>query len=108
MIWFGIETMRDFFFRQAAVFEFEWGKNNSVDRHSELDSDFQKLVQSRSDVRVWVYSVPNSDTLLKHVDNCKKQILLFPGSIDGDKYVFIINDWGAKKTFVNSFVFKVL
>jgi hypothetical protein len=94
-----------FLIRQAAVFEFEWQHDVHVDKMDNLNSDFQKLVQARSETRVWASTVPDSESLRRHVDNCKLQISKFLGSESGDKYVFIINNWGTGKAFIEEHVF---
>jgi hypothetical protein len=54
-----------------------------------LDGDFQKLVQARADVRVWIANCPDAR---RRIDDCKEQIRLIAGTVPGDQYVFAVYD----------------
>lgn len=90
--------------RLPMVLESEWKFGVLVDKNVEVDGDFQKLVQARADVRVWVSSSPNSDMAKLHIENCKKQARLFLGGLSGDIYVFIIHEWTTPTTLIERFV----
>lgn len=57
-----------------------------------VDGDFQKLVQARATVRVWIAKVHPSQSVQDHVDKCKGQIREFPGTQPDDTYIFSIYD----------------
>jgi hypothetical protein len=63
--------------------------------------DFQKLVQARADVRVWISASSNAR---RHIDYCKRQIKLFAGSQQGDQYVFAVYDKTAKQPLIEKFI----
>jgi hypothetical protein len=69
------------------VLECEWKPELPV------DGDFQRLVQARADVRVWVSCSPNQEMAHDHIANCKKQIKAYRGTLPGDRYVFVIHNW---------------
>jgi hypothetical protein len=91
MVWF--TTDAGMFIQQAMVLESEWGPGGRVQHAAEVDDDFQKLVQARADVRVWISACPNPEMTQLHIANCKHQARLFAGSVPGDAYVFIVYDW---------------
>jgi hypothetical protein len=70
-------------------------------RHPDLDGDFQKLIQARADVRVWISAC--SDARL-HIDACKQQIKMFPGTLSGDQYVFAIYDQKSRKSLIEKYL----
>ena len=55
--------------RQVLVLKFELGRLDP-----EIDTDFQKLVQARADVRVWISHAGNPELAARHIANCKRQI----------------------------------
>ena len=82
------------------VLECEW---NRLPRHrDEINSDFQKLVQARADVRVWISASP--DAASTHIENCERQIRLFSGSLPGDRYIFAVYDWTTGKPIIKQLV----
>ena len=88
------------FSQLAMVLESELKPGGSVANASEIDGDFQKLVQARAEVRVWVALVPNPEMTARHIENCKNQARAFAGAMPGDIYVFIIYDWTTNVTIV--------
>jgi hypothetical protein len=89
--------------RQIMVLESEWKHGVLVSQNAEVDGDFQKLVQARAEVRVWISSSHNPALAQQHLANCKKQVQLFSGSLPGDTYLFIINDWTTPTTRIERF-----
>lgn len=98
MVWYILEN--GMMVRQPMVLEIEW-KNIPADV---CDDEFQKLVQARANVRVWIATSPNSVLAEQHIANCKKQIELFSGTMHGDRYVFVIYDWTGRTPIVQQFV----
>jgi hypothetical protein len=45
--------------RQIVVLESEWKHGVLVSQNAKVDGDFQKLVQARAEVRVWISSSHN-------------------------------------------------
>jgi hypothetical protein len=89
MVWF--TRRRDgLFAHQAMVMESEWRNGVKVTQSAEVDSDFEKLVQARADVHVWICTVPNPDKAREHIQNCKRQIAAFSGTMPDDHYLFVI------------------
>lgn len=70
-------------------------------RHPDIDGDFQKLIQARADIRVWVSTC--SDARL-HIDDCKQQIQMFYGTLPGDQYVFAIYDQQSGQPLIEKYV----
>lgn len=68
-----------------------------------LDGDFQKLVQARADVRVWMAKVHSKQSVEEHVAECKEQIRRFAGTQPDDAYVFMIYDTQGKAAFFECF-----
>lgn len=89
--------------RQPVVIESEWAPGGSVKSASEVDGDFQKLVQARADVRVWLALLPNTEIMKIHVENCKRQARMFAGSTSDDLYVFILYNWTTRLTSIEKF-----
>jgi hypothetical protein len=65
---------------------------NVINAHN-VDGDFQKLIQARASVRVWLTLIPNSEMVARHIENCKRQATVFGGKLSGDLYIFIVGDW---------------
>src|SRR5215207_1768026 len=61
LVWFESDE-EGFMIRQALVLQTE-GRPDLV-----LDGDFQKLVQARADLRVWITSLPNAVLSRQHVE----------------------------------------
>ena len=101
--WFGIFSINGMMTRQIMVLESEWKHGVLVSQNAEVDGDFQKLVQARAEVRVWISSSHNPALAQQHLANCKKQVQLFSGSLPGDTYLFIINDWTTPTTRIERF-----
>lgn len=72
-----------YFVGQPLVLETE----TKPDRHA--DGDFQKLVQARAVIRVWIAKVPDVPA---RVSICKEQIKCFRGTQPDDTYIFMIYD----------------
>lgn len=81
------------------ILECEW--DHGPRHRDEVDSDFQKLVQARADVRVWISASPKPAS---HIENCERQIRLFSGSLPGDRYIFAVYDWAAGKPIIKQLV----
>jgi hypothetical protein len=101
MVWYLLEN--GLMTRQLMVLESEWKHGVVIAQNAEVDGDFQKLVQARADVRVWISSSHNPTLAQQHLANCKKQVESFSGSQPGDAYVFIINDWTTPTTIIERF-----
>lgn len=91
MVWYKLDS--GFFVEQAMVLESELNRSLSVQQNDEVDGDFQKLVQARAGIRVWVCSCSNSRLAQQHLSACKRQIERFSETRDGDTYVFLVHDW---------------
>jgi hypothetical protein len=96
LVWFQLE--KGYLTRQILVMECE------LDPDPLLDGDFQKLVQARADVRLWVSCAPNEKLAEDHLKNCKQQAALFSGAVAGDSYIFVMDNWTVPKTSVERFV----
>ncbi|HLA36229.1 MAG TPA: hypothetical protein VJ001_15305 [Rhodocyclaceae bacterium] len=83
--------------RLAVVVESEWAPD------PQLDGDFQKLVQARADIRVWIFISANGAEVRNYIARCKKQVELFQGSISGDRYIFVGFDWAEKGVQIERF-----
>jgi hypothetical protein len=68
----------------------------------DLNEDFEKIVQARADVRVWIATSPNNAK--QHVENCKQQIGLFDRSQAGDHYVFAVYDWTERAPVIEQYI----
>lgn len=68
--------------------------------HCDLDGDFQKLVLSRAEVRVWITTCTDAR---KHIEICKDQVTRFPGTA-GDQYVFAVYDRTQGQAIVEAYV----
>jgi hypothetical protein len=88
MVWGTMEN--DLFVHQAMVMECEWRMGVPVLKGADVDSDFQKLVQARADIRVWICTVANDEIAQKHIENCENQIGKFTGTMPNDRYIFVI------------------
>jgi hypothetical protein len=75
-----------------AVVEVEF-RNFPIACCADIDDDFQKLVQARTDVRVWVVSMPNPELANKHIETCKRQVEQFSSTAAGDRYLFVTLIW---------------
>lgn len=81
MIWSKNEG--DFLIESGLTFESEWNG-------WELDSDFQKLLQSRTDHRAWLFKFKGtSDDFHNTIKKCVKQVQVFKGTSKGDRYLFL-------------------
>jgi hypothetical protein len=96
MVWYTLEN--GFMIQQNLVLESE------LNPDPVLDGDFQKLVQARADVRVWVSCSPNKQMAEQHITNCRKQAVLFSGALHGDTYIFVTDNWTTPSTTVERFV----
>jgi hypothetical protein len=101
MVWYLLEN--GLMTRQLMALESEWKHGILVSQNAEVDGDFQKLVQARAEVRVWISSSHNPTLAGQHLRNCKEQVKSFSGSLPGDAYVFIINDWTTPTTIIERF-----
>ena len=102
MVWY---TMRDgFLVGQAMVLESELKPGGSVLTSAEVDGDFQKLVQARAEIRVWLALFPNELLASQHLANCKRQACSFENGMPEDTYIFIIYNWTTGTTLVEEFV----
>jgi hypothetical protein len=83
------------YLRQVLVLESEWGKDNH---------DFEKLLQARSDIRVWLTALDNSAEVDRHLTQCRQHIRDFEQSEAGDCYLFIIHNWELGETKVETLI----
>jgi hypothetical protein len=88
-----------FFVNQKLVMECEY----TIASLNTVDDDFCKLVQARTDVRMWISTSANKTDTQRHIENCKKQIRLFEGSQSGDRYVFLFFEWDARTHSLETF-----
>ena len=89
MMWYERDA-RGFFTRQSLVLESEWF---SPPREAAVDSDFEKLLQAKADVRVWIYAARNADRGQEHVALCREAIAGFAGTVSGDLYLLVVLNW---------------
>ncbi len=89
-----------FLTRQAMVMELEWKIGAPAREDSDVDEDFAKLVQARADVRVWMTRVRTLASAREHIEDCKKQIQVFPGTLPCDQYLFVILTGEPKRNFM--------
>jgi hypothetical protein len=68
-----------------------------------LDGDFQKLVQARADVRIWIAKVHSKQSVGDHVAEFMEQIRRFAGTQPDDTYVFMIYDTKENAAFFECF-----
>ncbi len=81
MTWYVLDkTQGGVLMRNPMILESEW-------EIAERDDDFQKLVQARADVRVWVFTAANSQEIQTHLARCRDQAQSFAGRQSGDRYV---------------------
>ena len=88
------------FIELKLALESELSPGGSVNDAHLVDGDFQKLVQSRAGVRVWLSALPNNYLMEIHIKNCKDQISLFNATVPGDIYIFAIFNWTTNKMIV--------
>jgi len=86
--------------RQPMVLESEWKPDPT------MDIDFQKLVQARADVRVWLFTAANAQEIDNYIARCRDQAQSFAGRQPGDRYVFTGFDF-QKKVFAPVQTFRV-
>jgi hypothetical protein len=91
MVWYEVDT-RGFVLSHPMAMEVEYG----ISPISTVDDDFQKLVQARADVRVWVTTCAKLSDIDQHVANCIEQIGVFKGSLGDDQYVLLFFEWFTK------------
>lgn len=96
MVWFELDN--GYLKRQVLAMESE------LDPDPTIDGDFQKLVQARADVRLWIACLPNAEMQAEHLANCKRQAALFSGAAEADTYIFVTDNWTNPKTSVERFV----
>ena len=82
---------------QPMVLESEWSPDPTV------DGDFQKLVQARADVRVWIFTAADFDAVESYIGRCRDQAKSFVGTQRGDRYVCAGYDWRDKRLTVRVF-----
>jgi hypothetical protein len=89
MVWYKDDDATRMLVRIPMVLESELhlGKVANV---TDVNPDFQKLIQARAEVRVWLAHFWSEDIARKHLENCKSQAKAFSGSMPGDAYVFIL------------------
>ncbi len=103
LVWYVMDS--GLIIQQPMVLESEWKHGVLFDEISEVDGDFQKLVQARADVRVWVSTAPDNATAQTHIANCKEQVRRFEGTMKGDTYIFIINEYATPDTVIERWQF---
>ena len=94
MVWYQLD--RGFVLRQPMVMEVEY----AISPANTVDDDFQKLVQARADVRVWITPCANSSDIDRHVANCEEQIRLFRARQVDDQYVLLFFEWETRTCVV--------
>lgn len=102
MVWY-TEDADGFLAEQPLVLESELKPGGSVHNAADVDGDFQKLVQARANVRVWVSTCPNEDMTQRHIANCKNQARRFKGKALGDTYIFVVGDWTTDHFVIERF-----
>ena len=83
----------------ALAMESEW----THDRDG--DADFEKLIQCRADLRLWIIHDKNEDSLRDHFDKCINMIRRFEGSQPGDRYLFAGHSNEDAKFFFQRYVY---
>ena len=102
MVWYTTDAA-GMLLQLPMVLESELNPGGSVSKSADVDGDFQKLVQARAGVRVWLVACPNQKLARTHIANCKRQACLFAAATSGDAYVFIVYDWTTASTTVERF-----
>lgn len=97
------EMKGDWLLSMPVAIESEWKYHYAIVDQHRVDHDFQKLVQARADVRVWVSSAPNEEIARKHVEACQQQACMYAGAQAGDTYLFVVNVWSAGSTSIQRF-----
>jgi hypothetical protein len=67
--------------RVPLVMECEWTPD------SDMDGDFQKLVQARAEHRLWIFQAATADDIERYFDRCREQVATFRGSERADRYL---------------------
>jgi hypothetical protein len=102
MVWY--RNSRDGYYEeQGAVIECEWRNGIPVASSDEVDGDFQKLVQARADLRIWICTIPNLELAKRHIANCIAQIQRFRGTVRGDSYLFVILIWSHDEYYIERY-----
>ncbi len=75
------------------------------ERHPDprLDGDFDKLVQARGEVRLWICKLHRRQSLEDHLTIYKQQVNCFAGTQSGDVYVFVVYDYAGLNAHVERF-----
>jgi hypothetical protein len=102
LIWYLNDKDDKNFNRLVLVLESELSPGGGVEWAGEVDNDFMKLPQARADIRVWLACIPNTETVQRHVENCKAFIRQYYHSQHEDKYIFIMHDWSTGLVTVES------
>jgi hypothetical protein len=98
MSWCTLDRTRNgILISQPMVLESEWSPDPL------LDGDFQKLVQARADIRVWVFAADNLVEVKKYIERCREQARAFTGRSSGDRYLCAGFDWLTKTFLIESF-----
>lgn len=92
-VWY--ELKDGYLTRQALVAEYELQSPVLP-----VDDHFQKLVQARADIRLWISCPKNEEIAKEHLVNCNRQARTFPGAMPADTYNFVTADWVNKKTLI--------
>jgi hypothetical protein len=93
MVWYSVDK-NEIFLKQHLVCEFEY----NIAPPNFVDVDFEKLVQARADVRLWISTSANKTDSLRHIENCKRQICVFEGSQLADRYIMLLFEWEPIKS----------
>jgi hypothetical protein len=67
--------------RVPLAMECEWTPD------TEMDGDFQKLVQARAEHRLWIFQAASANDVDQYFDRCREQIAAFRGTEGGDRYL---------------------
>lgn len=107
MVWYVLDN--GIMLRQALALECEWNPYYAPDGAPTIpiDTDFQKLVQARADVRVWITIVGTPEQAELQLQNCQRQIERFSDSKADDKYILVVTDWASGRTRIERYTFNI-
>ena len=87
--------------RLVLIAEFEWNRK-AVD----LDWDFQKLMVGRADYRLFVFDQKSKEDVSIFIDRFVKQISMYQGTQEGDRYLFAGSSTDSNNFMVKAFSVK--
>jgi len=89
------------FLGMPMVLESKLGR--SAAKAADVERDFDKLVQARADVRVWVTTCPNQELAQQQIANCKRQACAYRGALPRDAYLFVVYEDATSRTTIEVF-----